>query len=67
LANNDNNEGEGRRINAAMLDFIEWIISESGGQQTLLEVQYPSIYAGNEPLTAYAKLTMDAIQKSLTN
>jgi phosphate transport system substrate-binding protein len=67
LANNDNNEGEERRINAAMLDFIEWIISESGGQQTLLEVQYPSIYAGNEPLTAYAKLTMDAIQNSLTN
>jgi phosphate transport system substrate-binding protein len=67
LANNDNKEGEGRRINAAMLDFVEWIISESGGQQTLLEVQYPSIYAGNEPLTAYAKLTMDAIQNSLTN
>jgi phosphate transport system substrate-binding protein len=67
LANNDNKEGEGRRINASMLDFVEWIISESGGQQTLLEVQYPSIYAGNEPLTAYAKLTMDAIQNSLTN
>jgi phosphate transport system substrate-binding protein len=56
---------EGR--NPSTLDFVEWIISESGGQQTLLEVQYPSIYAGNEPLTAYAKLTMDAIQNSLTS
>ena len=69
LANDDDRdkEEEGRRRNAAMLDFVEWIISESGGQQTLLEVQYPSIYAGNDPLTAYAKLTMDAIQNSLTN
>lgn len=38
----------------ATLDFVRWIISESGGQQTLSEVQYPPIYRDNEPLAAYA-------------
>jgi hypothetical protein len=46
------------------LDLVEWIISESGGQLTLLEVQYPSIYSDNEQLVAYAKITMDTIQNS---
>ena len=38
LANNNNNndqEEEGSRRIAALLDFVKWIISESGGQQTL--------------------------------
>jgi phosphate transport system substrate-binding protein len=53
LTNDDNDkEEEGRRRNAAMLDFVEWIISENGGQQTLLEVQYPPIYSGNQQLAA---------------
>ena len=50
-----------------MLDFVEWIISESGGQQTLLEVQYPSIYPGNQQLATYAEIVIDTIQNSLTN
>jgi hypothetical protein len=50
-----------------MLDFVKWIISESGGQQALLEVQYPPIYPGNEQLATYAKIITDAIQKSLSN
>ena len=50
---------EGR--NASTLHFVEWIISEGGGQQTLLEVQYPPIYQGNEQLAIYAKTTMDTI------
>ncbi len=57
LLANDNIEG---RI-AATLDFVEWIISENGGQQTLLEVQYPPIYRGNEQLATYAKIAMDTI------
>jgi phosphate transport system substrate-binding protein len=67
LANDDDNEQEGRRRIVAMLDFVKWIISESGGQQALLEVQYPPIYPGNEQLAAYAKIITDAIQKSLSN
>jgi phosphate transport system substrate-binding protein len=57
LLANDNKEGR----NAATLDFVEWIISEDGGQQTLLEVQYPPIYRGNKQLATYAKITMDTI------
>ncbi len=67
LANDDDKEEEERRRSVAMLDFVEWIISESGGQQTLLEVQYPPIYSGNEQLATYAKITMDTIRKSLSN
>lgn len=68
LANDDDDkEEEERRRSVATLDFVEWIISESGGQQTLLEVQYPPIYSGNEQLATYAKITMDTIQKSLSN
>ena len=69
LANDDDRdkEEEGRRRNAAILDFVEWIISESGGQQTLLEVQYPPIYPGNQQLATYAEIVIDTIQNSLTN
>jgi phosphate transport system substrate-binding protein len=69
LANDDDRDKEedGRRRNAAMLDFVEWIISESGGQQTLLEVQYPPIYPGNQQLATYAEIVIDTIQNSLTN
>jgi phosphate transport system substrate-binding protein len=67
LANDDDNEQEGRRRIVAMLDFVKWIISESGGQQALLEVQYPPIYPGNEQSATYAKIITDAIQKSLSN
>jgi len=38
----------------ATLDFVRWIINDNGGQQTLSEVQYPSIYHDNKPLIAYA-------------
>ena len=65
LANDDDDnqkEEEGRR-SLATLDFVEWIISESGGQQTLLEVQYPPIYSGNEQLATYAKTTIDTMKK----
>ncbi|MDQ3969232.1 MAG: substrate-binding domain-containing protein [Thermoproteota archaeon] len=57
LLANDNKEGR----NAATLDFVEWIISEDEGQQTLLEVQYPPIYRGNKQLATYAKITIDTI------
>ena len=68
LANGDNDkEEEGKRRNAAMLDFVEWIISENGGQQTLLEVQYPPIYSGNQQLATYAEIIVDTIRKSLSN
>ena len=64
LANHDDDdkEEEGQR-SVATLDFVEWIISESGGQQTLLEVQYPPIYSGNEQLATYAKTTIDTMKK----
>ncbi len=62
-SNGDKEEDEIRR-NAAILDLVEWITSESGGQQTLLEVQYPSIYSDNEQLVAYAKITMDTFHNS---
>ena len=67
LANNNDQEEEGSRRIAALLDFVKWIISESGGQQTLLEVQYPPIYPANEQLATYANMIMDIIQKSLNN
>ncbi len=57
LANHDEEEGK-----ASILDFVEWLISEGGGQQTLLEVQYPPIYSSNNSqLATYAKTTMDTI------
>lgn len=59
LLTNDDKEG---RDDVATLDFVEWIISEGGGQQTLLEVQYPPIYPGNnKQLATYTKTTMDTI------
>ncbi|MFL6493112.1 MAG: substrate-binding domain-containing protein [Nitrososphaera sp.] len=61
----DKQEEEGRRRIVAMLDFVKWLIAESGGQQTLLEVEYPPIYPGNEQLATYAKIRIDTIQKSL--
>jgi hypothetical protein len=69
LSANDDDEQEegGRRRIVAMLDFVTWIITESGGQQTLLEVEYPPIYPGNEQLATYAKIMIDTIQKSLIN
>jgi phosphate transport system substrate-binding protein len=70
LSSNDDDEQEeeeGRRRTVAMLDFVTWIITESGGQQTLLEVEYPPIYPGNEQLATYAKIMIDTIQKSLIN
>jgi phosphate transport system substrate-binding protein len=57
LLANDHKEGQ----NAAALYFVQWIISEGGGQQTLLEVQYPPIYRSNKQLATYAKTTMDTI------
>jgi phosphate transport system substrate-binding protein len=57
LLANDDKEGK----NAANMDFVKWIISEDGGQQTLLEVQYPPIYLGNEQLATYAKKALDTI------
>jgi phosphate transport system substrate-binding protein len=56
LANDDDDK---ERKNAAILDFVQWIISDGGGQQTLLEVQYPPIYTGNEQLVTYAKVIMN--------
>ena len=68
LANDeDHQEEEGKRRIGAMLDFVKWIVAESGGQQALLEVQYPPIYPGNEQLATYAEITIDTIQKSLIN
>lgn len=64
----NNSDGEeGKRRTEAVLDFVEWITSEGGGQQTLLEVQYPSIYSGNKQLAAYATATIDAVKKSLSS
>lgn len=59
LLTNYDKEG---RDDVATLDFVKWIISEGGGQQTLLEVQYPPIYPGNnKQLATYTKTTMDTI------
>ncbi|HJU35503.1 MAG TPA: substrate-binding domain-containing protein [Nitrososphaera sp.] len=57
---------EEQRVNAMVIDFVEWLMSETGGQQTLLEVQYPPIYSNNEKLATYAMTTMDKIENSLT-
>jgi phosphate transport system substrate-binding protein len=68
LANDDEEEEEGGRRSIAILDFVEWIISESGGQQTLLEVQYPPIYSSNEELATYAMTKMDTMERQpMTN
>jgi len=37
-----------------------------GGQQTLLEVQYPPIYLGNQQLATFAKTSLNAISNKLT-
>ncbi|MEP0825078.1 MAG: substrate-binding domain-containing protein [Nitrososphaera sp.] len=39
----------------ATIDFVEWIVDRDGGQQVLSQVQYPSIYENNKPLTTYAR------------
>jgi phosphate transport system substrate-binding protein len=63
---NDDDKEESERIRiAAMLDFVKWTVTESEGQQTLLEVQYPPLYSGNEQLAVYAKTAMDTIQNSI--
>jgi ABC-type phosphate transport system substrate-binding protein len=41
----------------ATLAFVGWMLGE--GQQTLSEVQYPSIYQDNEPLATYAGTIMN--------
>ena len=64
LANDDEREDEEQR-RKARLDFVEWIISETGGQQTLLEVQYPPIYSSNEELATYATMVMDTMKNNL--
>ena len=67
FVNDDDKEESERRRIAAMLDFVEWTVTESGGQQTLLEVQYPPLYSGNEQLAVYANTAMDTIQNSIIN
>ena len=67
FVNDDDKEESERRRIAAMLDFVKWTVTESGGQQTLLEVQYPPLYSGNEQLVVYANTAMDKIQNSIIN
>lgn len=67
FVNDDDKEESERRRIAAMLDFVKWTVTESGGQQTLLEVQYPPLYSGNEQLAVYANTAMDTIQNSIIN
>jgi len=43
----------------ATLDFASWIIEENAGQQTLSEVQYPTIYRDEQPLATYAERTIN--------
>lgn len=50
---------------ALAVSFVNWTISEDGGQQALLEVQYPPIYLGNEQLTTYAQTMLDAFSNKL--
>ncbi len=64
---NDTDGEEGKRKIEAILDFVDWITSEGGGQQTLLEVQYPSIYSDNKQLRAYEMATIDTVKKSLSS
>lgn len=66
-ADDNKGESERRRIIVAMLDFVKWTVTESGGQQTLLEVQYPPLYSGNEQLAVYANTAMDTIRNSTIN
>ena len=63
-ANDDERDDDGQR-SIARLDFVEWVISETGGQQTLLEVQYPAIYSSNEELATYATMVMDTMKNNL--
>jgi phosphate transport system substrate-binding protein len=65
LANDDDEREDRGQRSIARLDFVEWIISESGGQQTLVEVQYPPIYSNNEELATYATMTMDTMKNNL--
>jgi len=67
FVNDDDKEESERRRIAAMLDFVKWTVTESGGQQTLLEVQYPPLYSGNEQLAVYANTAMATIQNSIIN
>ena len=64
LASDDERDDDGQR-SVARLDFVEWVISETGGQQTLLEVQYPPIYSSNEELATYATMVMDTMKNNL--
>jgi phosphate transport system substrate-binding protein len=48
----------------ATLDFVKWMID--GGQQTLSEVQYPSIYQNNKPLATYAGAIINSTQPRIT-
>jgi phosphate transport system substrate-binding protein len=48
----------------ATLAFVEWMID--GGQQTLSEVQYPSIYQDNEPLATYAGAVINSTSPRAT-
>ncbi|MDQ3562431.1 MAG: hypothetical protein M3382_05480, partial [Thermoproteota archaeon] len=67
FVNDDDKEESERRRIAAILDLVKWTVTESGGQQTLLEVQYPPLYSGNEQLAVYANTAMDTIQNSIIN
>jgi ABC-type phosphate transport system substrate-binding protein len=53
-------------VTALAISFVNWTISVDGGQQTLLEVQYPPIYLGNQQLATFAKTSLDAISNKLT-
>lgn len=50
----------------ATIDFVEWIINQGGGQQVLSEVQYPSIYKHNKPLTTYARAVINSTDLKAT-
>lgn len=58
---------EGKRTTEAVLDFVKWVTSEDGGQQALPEVQYPSIYSGNNQLGAYTSATIQIVENALSN
>jgi len=58
---------EGKRTTEAVLDFVKWVTSEDGGQQALPEVQYPSIYSGNNQLGAYTAATIQIVENALSN
>ena len=50
----------------ATLDFVSWIIDQGKGQETLSEVQYPSIYQDNELLVTYAGTIINNISSRET-